>query len=127
MVPARPNPRCQGRLAQAIADYSEGIRVTPPADRYYGYRWRGDVESSFSKIDRAIADYSEAIRLLDAKVGRSDSVLYTSRANVYLAHGETDLALKDLDEANRLDPRNPKALSHRGLARSQTAVRPGDR
>ena len=76
------------------------------------------MESSFSRIERAIADYSEAIRLL-AKVGRSDSVLYTSRANVYLAHGETDLALKDLDEANRLDPLNPKVLSHRGLARAR--------
>ena len=109
----------RNEYAQAIADLSEGIRVTPLAEQYHGYRRRGDVESSFSKIDQAIADYSEAIRLLGAKSGRSDSVLYMSRANVYLAHGETDLALKDLDEAIRLDPRIPMALSHRGLARAR--------
>ena len=105
--------------AQALADLSEGIRVTPLPDRYHGYRQRGDVEISFSKIDRAIADYSEAIRLRGARIGRSDSVLYTWRAILYLAQGETDLALADLDLANRLDPRNWWVLNHRGLARAR--------
>jgi tetratricopeptide (TPR) repeat protein len=74
------------------------------------------VESAFSKIDRAIADYTEAIRLRKDRTLQSDSLLYNWRANLYLSHGETDLALADLQMANRLEPQNARVLYHRGLA-----------
>jgi serine/threonine protein kinase/lipoprotein NlpI len=109
----------KGDYKEAIAEVNEGIRLSPEPERFRGYHQRGEVESSFSKIDQAIADYSEVIRLRGNKIQRQDSALYTWRANLYLAHGETDLASKDLDLANRLDPRNSWVLYHRGLAHAR--------
>ena len=106
----------KGDYAEARADLTEGIRLAPLADKYHSVERRGELESSFGNIDRAIADYTEAIRLRGAKSQKSDSRLFNSRANLYLAHGETDLALSDLDEARRLDPHNWSVLYHRGLA-----------
>jgi Flp pilus assembly protein TadD len=51
----------KGDIDQAIADYTEAIRLDPyDAEAYNG---RGFAYGSKGEYDRAIADYTEAIRL----------------------------------------------------------------
>ena len=53
--------QAKGQLDEAIADYSEAIRLNPKFVRAYynrGIAWNAKGES-----DKAIADYNEAIRL----------------------------------------------------------------
>ena len=101
---------------QAVADYNEGIDISPEPAKSDGYRSRGEMETSFSKIERAIADYSEAIRLRDKAGLAADPTLYIWRANLHLAHAENDLALADLEQAGRIGTETAWLLQHRGLA-----------
>jgi tetratricopeptide (TPR) repeat protein len=104
---------------RAIADYTEGLRLSPEPQKSSAHRYRAGLESAFSKIEPAIADYSEAIRLRGNKVEPADAALYAARGNLSLAHGETDRAIADFDEAIRLDPKPPGVYYNRGLARAR--------
>jgi tetratricopeptide (TPR) repeat protein len=98
-----------GAFEQAIADFSDSIRLRP--DNVPAFAGRGRAEFSLRNLDGALGDYSEAIRLSPAAAN-----LYIARGHVYLSQGNVDASIRDLTEAIRLDPRSPTAFNNRGLA-----------
>jgi tetratricopeptide (TPR) repeat protein len=88
---------------EAIADYSQAIRLDPHAA--VAFYDRGQVYHDKGDLDRAIADYSEAIRL-DAGF----SSAYADRGDAYRLQGEFDLAIADYSEAIRRGRRGDAAF-----------------
>lgn len=80
----------RGEIAQAIAAYSEAIRLEPNVAQHY--LGRGQAYASYAEVHRAIADFSEAIRLdpdnFDAHVSRA---LVFSRNKADSAKAAADL------------------------------------
>jgi tetratricopeptide (TPR) repeat protein len=50
-----------GNYKQAIADFSEMIRLNPTS--YAGFAWRGFAHFEFGSNDAGLSDYREALRL----------------------------------------------------------------
>ena len=96
------------KVDNAIADYSEAIRLDPKfAVAYYE---RGNAWAIQMQYDKAIADYSEAIRI-DPKF----AVAYFDRGNAWAdGEHEHDKAIADYCEAIRLDPKHARAYYARG-------------
>ena len=74
-------------VGEAIATYTEAIRLDPTSERYAA---RAQAFQAERDCDRAIADYSEAIRL-----DPQDGMLYLMRARMYRLKGEAVLAAED--------------------------------
>ena len=98
-----------GAFQQAIADFSESIRLRP--DDASGFAGRARSEFSIRNFGGALDDYSEAIRLSPATAN-----LYIARGHVYLSQGNLDASIRDLTEAIRLEPGSASAFNNRGLA-----------
>ena len=97
----------KGEQENAIADYSEAIRLDPKdASAFYN---RGQAWSEEQEYGKAIADYSEAIRL-DPK----DMHAYKHRGGAWKATGQFDKAIADYDKAIRLNPKYAMAYLSRG-------------
>ena len=77
----------QGQIEQAIAAYTEAIRLDPTSERYAA---RARVFQAKQDCDQAIADYSEAIQL-----DPQDPMLYLMRAHMYQLRGDESLAAED--------------------------------
>jgi Mlc titration factor MtfA (ptsG expression regulator)/regulator of sirC expression with transglutaminase-like and TPR domain len=132
-----------GRLDEALADYSEAIRLCP--DFAAAYTDRGAVHADWGEQGEALADLEEALRLdprddaalihrarLHHEAGRldealrdlnraarlcpHDAALYRSRARVHLDRQEYARALADLDAALRLAPEGEEELQDRAEA-----------
>jgi tetratricopeptide (TPR) repeat protein len=101
---------------RAMADFAEGIRVSPESEKFQGFNVRADFSLSLGRIEQAIDDYTEVIRLRGKNLEPAHATLYATRANLFLAHAETDRALADFDEAIRLDPKPGGVYYNRGLA-----------
>jgi len=87
-----------GNYDQAIADYTQAIRLKP--DYTYFYSDRAEVYMKKGDYDKAIADYTEAIRL-----HKKDEYLYQpyeKRAKAYMKKGDYDNAIADYTEAMQL-------------------------
>jgi len=87
----------QGKLEEAIAEYSEAIRLEPrlvPA-----YYIRGVTYAQLGQYERAVQDYDEAIRL-----NPQYAQAYYSRSAAYIKLGQMERATQDYREAIRLDP-----------------------
>ena len=116
--------RCAGYLEfgdyeQAIADFTEAIRLDP--DFVGAYKVRGDAHSyrgraygNVGDYEQAIADYTEVIRL-----DPDNAVAYHNRGYAYREMGEYEQAIADYTEAIRLDPDNAVAYSNRGVVYNQ--------
>ena len=91
----------------AIADYTEAIRLNPKYTE--AYCKRGGVYSMKGQRDDAIADYTEAIRL-----NPKYTEAYYGRAFTYSKKGEYDKAIADCTIAINLDPTCAKAYAIRG-------------
>ena len=94
---------------QAIAEYTEAIRIDPKyRDAYFN---RGTTYH-FGKrdYDRAIADYTQAIQL-DPKIADS----FSARGVAYFDSKQYDLAITDQTEAIRLDHNSRDAYFRRGV------------
>jgi len=96
---------------QAIADYTQAIRLDP--NDASAYRSRGMAYSDKGDHDRAIADINQAIRL-----DPNATAAYNARAVVYNSKGDYDRAIADYTQAIRLDPNDAIAYYNRGLAYS---------
>ncbi len=83
---------------QALADYSEAIRLDSKVSSYY--KGRGAIYAACDEMEKSIADLSVAIRL-DPK----DTEALTTRSHVYMARGDRAKAVADLDKAIRLNPK----------------------
>ena len=88
----------------AVADYTEAIRIDPKLTEAYLHR--GSLQKVRSK---AIADFDELIRI-DPKCADA----YFRRGLERSLNKESDKALSDLSESIRLDPSNVDAILCRG-------------
>jgi tetratricopeptide (TPR) repeat protein len=89
---------------EAIADYSQAIRLNPyAAVAFYD---RGQVYHDKGDIERAIADYSQAIRL-----DSGFSSAFADRGDAYRLKGEFERAIADYSEAIRRGRRGDAAFS----------------
>ncbi|MCX7429197.1 MAG: tetratricopeptide repeat protein [Planctomycetia bacterium] len=132
-----------GDLDEAIADFTEAIRLDPEHAKTYCVR--GVAYARKGDYDQAIADYTEAIRLdpkdwaayggrgiayqwkhdYDQAIADFTEALqinpniagaHCDRGNAYVGKGDYDQAIADYTEAIRLDPANGEAYWNRGLA-----------
>lgn len=102
----------KGEFDNAIADYTEAIRLDPTDAAVY-YR-RGYARAFQSQYEKAVADYSESIRL-DPKNG---AAYYHRGYALGCEGGEVEREIADYTEAIRLDPENAPAFHSRGYARA---------
>ena len=98
-----------GRDQQAIADFTESIRLKP--DYALAFAGRGQAKLAMAELDAAITDYGEAIKL-----NPNYSSAYISRGYAFLVKGDLDRAVADFGAALMLAPANVVALNNRGLA-----------
>ena len=76
-------------VGEAIADYTEAIRLNPKDDS--AFYFRGEAYRQKADYDRAIADYTEAIRLNPKDVFAS----YYARGGAYVDKGDYGHAISD--------------------------------
>jgi tetratricopeptide (TPR) repeat protein len=93
---------------QAVADFTEAIKIDPKATE--AYLGRAGLYSQKNDYDPAIEDYSQALRL-DPK----NEEAYTYRGGLYSQKGKYDEALADFNEALRLNPQCKNVHAFRGL------------
>ena len=103
----------------AKADYGEAIRISAESEKYFAYQRRGEFELSLCLLDPAIADFTETIRLNRKMAETKDVSGYGARAHAYLAHGETERAFADCEEAMRINPKASWILGFRGFANAR--------
>ena len=96
----------KGNLDQAIADYTEAIRLKP--DFFAAYLNRGTAQRKKGEVDPAIADYTKAIQL---KADLYDA--YTLRGICYGKKGLYEEAVADYTKALE---KKPHYLTYIGLA-----------
>ena len=98
-----------GAGAQAVADFSEAIRLRP--NEVAAYAGRGRARLALRDVDGSIADYSAALRLTP-----EGASLYIGRGHARFVRGDQLGAIADFTEAIRLNPQSPSAFNRRGLA-----------
>lgn len=86
-----------GSFDQAIADFTEAIRLDP--NSFEARFHRGEIQAIEGRCQEALADFAAAIRL---QPDRPEA--YLERAEVYIRLGAEALALNDYNEAIRLRP-----------------------
>lgn len=106
----RGNARADaGASAQAIADFSEAIRLRP--NDAAGHAGRARARLAVRDIDGAVADYGEALRLAP-----ETAAFHAGRGHAHFVKGDTLAAINDFTAAIRLNPKSASALNRRGLA-----------
>ena len=106
----RGNARADaGAAVQAVADFSEAIKLRPSETS--SHAGRGRAKLTLGDITGAIADYSEALRLAPETAS-----LYVGRGHVRFVQGDMPAAIADFTEAIRLNPKSASAFNRRGLA-----------
>src|SRR5258708_5872736 len=88
-----------GDFDNAIADYTEALRLNP--QNTDAFNNRGLVYVDKGDLDNAIADYSEAIRLEP-----TFDIAYSNRGIAYRENSDFDNAMADFAEALRLNPQD---------------------
>jgi tetratricopeptide (TPR) repeat protein len=99
-----------GRDEQAIADYTEALRINP--ENVYAYLNRGRIYFHRGDDEGAIADFTSVLR---REPKRTD--VRVSRGHAHLLRKEWKEALADFNEAIRLEPNNASAYYLRSFAR----------
>jgi tetratricopeptide repeat protein len=90
-----------GRYDDAIASYTESIRLNPRDAEAYLYRGRAHhCRNQAGDVDQAIADFAQAIA-----ISPKDPEAYYSRSLAYRDHGDDEKSQDDESTARRLDPR----------------------
>ena len=121
----------QGQNAQALADFSKAIALTPTAVPML-YYFRGDTYQQLGKHQQAIADFTKIIQAKPKLVAyrfvcetgrfRSEGMredlapvslgdIYVLRAQSYAILKDKVRARKDLETASQLDPTDDKAIA----------------
>ncbi|HRK17481.1 MAG TPA: tetratricopeptide repeat protein [Hyphomicrobiaceae bacterium] len=101
-----------GALDQAIADFSEAIKLEPA--NASGYAGRAQARLTAGDLTGAIADYDAALKI--APQTATSAQYLNGRGHAHLVNGKTELALADFNEAVRLNPKSVTALNNRALA-----------
>jgi hypothetical protein len=90
-----------GRYDDAIASYTEAIRLSPRDEEAYLYRGRAHhCRNQANDLELAIADFTQAI-----DIKPKDPEPYYSRSMAYRDHGDAEKSQDDDVTARRLDPR----------------------
>jgi tetratricopeptide (TPR) repeat protein len=100
----------QKNYDQAIADYTNAIRLSP--NNASGYRGRGRAYNAQKNYDMAIADYAQAIRL-----DPNNASGYYNRGNAHYVQKNYDQAIADYEAALRIDPNHTNAREWLGKVR----------
>src|SRR6266404_1262907 len=95
------------QIEQAIADFSELIRIAPK--RSGAFTNRGEAYRRKGEFDRAIADLDRAIAL-----NRRQSAAWFNRGIAYSDKGDPDRAIADYSQAIRLNSRDAWYFNNRG-------------
>ena len=97
----------QGNLTQAIADYTNVIRINSKhAKAYYN---RGNIYGKQSNLTQAIADYTKAI-----EINPKYKDAYYNRGNTYGKQGNLTQAIADYTKAIEIDSKYATAYGNRG-------------
>jgi tetratricopeptide (TPR) repeat protein len=91
--------REQQEMALALDDYTQAIRLDPGLAPAYYYRAQAYTANEDVDLDRALADYSQFIRLRPRQAGHT----HFSRGRLYLAKGQWDNVIADVDAYFRLE------------------------
>jgi tetratricopeptide (TPR) repeat protein len=110
----------QEDLDQAIADFTEAIRIKP--DWANVYDSRGCTYANKKEYDKAIADFNEAIRIYP-----EESMYFYHRGNVYEDKKNYSQAIADHTEAIRIDSVDEKGMTFGQDLRSTFAKYYGSR
>jgi len=102
----------QGRTEDAIAAYSEAIRLDPGLSQAYNNRGLSYIK--LGEYLRANQESDQAIRI-DPRLAQA----YNNRGFSYSNLGQYQKAILDYDEAIRLNPRFALAYSNRGSAHDE--------
>jgi tetratricopeptide (TPR) repeat protein len=96
-----------GRVTEAIADFTEAIRIEPK--NTYAFSERGATYRDMGKVSEAIADFTEAISI-DPK----DVYAYGRRGTIYRGLGRVTEAIADFTEVIRIKPKEAYGYIRRG-------------
>jgi tetratricopeptide (TPR) repeat protein len=114
-----------GMLDRAIDDFNNAIEKNPENKNYFAYRgfvWytyaERDKPNSNESLVNAIADCSKAIFL-----GFNRYSVFEYRGLAYLATGETEKALNDLNRALAIEPNDIDVQIERILALSKLKIK----
>lgn len=88
----------QNKLAAALADYDEAIRLAP--DQPDPYLNRGAALEGMGRWEDAIADYTQVL-IIDPE----DAPAYNNRGNAKAGLSQWEAALEDYQKAAELDPK----------------------
>ena len=98
----------QGNLTQAIADYTNAIRINSKhAKAYYN---RGNTYGKQGNLTQAIADYTKAI-----EINPKYKEAYYNRGNTYGKQGNLIQAISDYTKAIEIDSKYAAAYCNRGM------------
>ena len=101
----------QGELDEALADYTEAIRLDPKNAEAYNNR--ALTYNRKGELDKAITDFNDAI-----KIKPNTPRLYNNRGLAYAKKGNFDKAISDFTEAIKLDSRHIESYGARAYAYS---------
>lgn len=93
-----------GRNQEALADYSEALKLRPTD---YGYEQRGELYDELGQPEKALADFDAGLKLAP-KNGR----LYLYRSDMRLQLKQYPGAIADADKASELSPQS--SIGHNG-------------
>jgi tetratricopeptide (TPR) repeat protein len=117
----------QGEYQQAIAAYTEAIRLAPrDAAAWYG---RGYCHAALGDSSRAVADFTEGVRLepaLEASYSSYISKAFRMRAEEFMNERAFDRALADYNESIRLQPEGEEFGGHAWYRRGMCQLARGD-
>jgi tetratricopeptide (TPR) repeat protein len=98
---------------RALQDFDEAIRADPKLARAFANR--GAVRGARQDFDRAIEDFSQVVKLAPSPSAFAD------RAGMYRLNGQHEEAIRDYDEAIRLNPAFEEALLNRAITLAGTS------
>lgn len=101
--------RANGRLDEAIANYTKAIESDPKlAEAYFN---RGGAYHDKGWYDQAVADFTEVIQL-----DPNDADAFSNRGRAQVKRGRLDVAIPDFSKSIELNPRDPANFAVRGSA-----------
>src|SRR6185295_7823880 len=109
----------KGQYDQAIADYSEAIRLNPRLAVAFNNRCLSRGISGKDLVE-ALNDCNEALKLLPNNVEARDT-----RGFIYLKLGDYPVAINEYNASLQLDPNRSRSLYGRGLAKLKSGDKTG--